>query len=99
MGCLIMKTEQKKDYDLKIGQVTLKLTNQDKIYWPDEKITKGDLLNYYTEIAPVILPYLKDRPQSLHRYPNGIQGKSFFQKDVGRQPPPAWVQTAVIASE
>lgn len=57
------------------------LTNLDKIYWPKEKYTKGDLIDYYEKIAPYILPYLKDRPESLHRYPNGIEGEDFFQKD------------------
>lgn len=67
---------------LKINNRQLKLTNLNKIFWPKEKITKGDLINYYKEIAPIILPYLKDRPQSLLRYPNGIEGESFFQKNV-----------------
>ena len=74
------------------------LTHLDKTYWPQEGITKGELIEYYREIAPVILPYLRDRPQSLHRYPNGIEGKSFFQKDVSHQPPPPWVATAAISS-
>lgn len=74
------------------------LTHLDKIYWPDEKITKGDLIAYYREIAPAVLPYLRDRPLSLHRHPNGIKGTSFFQKDVSRQPPPDWVATASIPS-
>jgi bifunctional non-homologous end joining protein LigD len=60
----------------------LRLTNLTKIYWPKEKIVKGDLLNYYHQMAPYILPYMKDRPQSLNRFPNGINGKSFYQKDM-----------------
>jgi bifunctional non-homologous end joining protein LigD len=60
----------------------LKFTNLDKLYWPDEKITKRDMLNYYYNIMPYILPYMKDRPQSLNRFPDGIKGKSFYQKDV-----------------
>lgn len=70
----------------------LKLTNLTKIYWPVEKITKGDLINYYHAIAPYILPYLKDRPHSLHRHPNGIQGKSFYQKNVAGKFP-SWIST------
>ncbi len=73
-------------------------THLDKIYWPDEGYTKGDLIDYYREVAPVILPYLRDRPQSLHRHPNGIAGTSFFQKDVGKQPPPEWIQTVRVPS-
>ena len=87
-----------KDYDLKVGNVTLKLTNQNKIYWPAEKITKGELVNYYAEIAPVILPYLKGRPQSLHRFPNGISAPGFYQKDLDTKVIPAWVKTQSIFS-
>jgi bifunctional non-homologous end joining protein LigD len=68
------------------------------VYWPDEGYTKGDLIAYYRELAPVILPYLRDRPQSLHRHPNGIAGPSFFQKDVAKQPPPTWVKTIAVPS-
>lgn len=60
----------------------IKFTNLNKIYWPGEKITKRDMLNYYYQAAPFILPYLKGRPESLNRFPNGIKGKSFYQKDV-----------------
>ena len=72
------------------------LTNLDKVYWPGESITKGELIDYYREVAPVLLPYLRDRPQSLHRHPDGIGGKDFFQKDVSQHPPPDWVETTVI---
>lgn len=70
----------------------LKFTNLSKIYWPDEGITKRDMFNYYYQIAEYILPYLKDRPQSLNRFPNGIYGKSFYQKDV-KGKAPDWVKT------
>lgn len=69
----------------------IKFTNLSKIYWPAEKITKRDMLNYYYQIASYILPYLKDRPQSLNRFPNGINGKSFYQKDVTGKVPD-WVE-------
>jgi bifunctional non-homologous end joining protein LigD len=72
------------------------LSNLDKVYWPEEGITKGDLIAYYRALAPVLLPYLRDRPQSLHRHPNGITGHSFFQKDVSKQPPPEWVETVTL---
>jgi len=58
----------------------VKLSNLDKIFWPDEKYTKGDLIEYYRSMAPWLLPYLKDRPVVLTRYPDGINGKSFYQK-------------------
>jgi bifunctional non-homologous end joining protein LigD len=61
----------------------LKLTNLKKIYWPKEKISKGEMLKYYYNIAEYILPYMKDRPQSLNRFPNGINGESFYHKNMG----------------
>lgn len=70
------------DASTTIGKRKLNLVNLNKIFWPKEKYTKGDLINYYCEIAPIILPHLKDRPQSLLRYPDGIEGESFFQKNV-----------------
>ena len=72
------------------------LTHPDKVLWPGEGYTKQDLFDYYESIAPLILPYLRDRPQSLHRYPNGIDAKAFFQKNVTEHP--AWVESASIAS-
>jgi bifunctional non-homologous end joining protein LigD len=69
----------------------LRFTNLDKIYWPGEKYTKRDMLNYYYQAAAYILPYLKDRPQSLNRYPNGITGKSFYQKDITGKAP-GWIK-------
>jgi bifunctional non-homologous end joining protein LigD len=77
---------------------TLKLTNLKKLYWTKEKITKGDLLNYYHHIAPYMLPYMKDRPQSLNRFPNGINGKSFYQKDMKGKVEP-WLTTFERFSE
>jgi bifunctional non-homologous end joining protein LigD len=70
----------------------LKFTNLSKVYWPDEGITKRDMLNYYYQVADYIIPYLKDRPQSLNRFPNGITGKSFYQKNVMGKAP-EWVRT------
>jgi DNA ligase D len=74
------------------------LTHLDKIYWPDDKITKGDLLEYYSKIAPYILPYLKNRPLSLRRQPNGIDEPGFFQKDAGDHVPD-WIKTVEIHAE
>ncbi|MCW3072528.1 MAG: dependent ligase [Bacteroidetes bacterium] len=96
------KTAAKKssgDLDLKAGNITLHLTNQDKIYFPKDKITKGDLVNYYREAASVMLPYLKGRPQSMNRFPNGITGPSFYQKDVDTAKSPGWLTTEKIFSE
>ncbi len=60
----------------------LSLTHLHKIYWPADNLTKRDMINYYDQIAPYLLPYLKDRPVALHRFPDGIKGMHFFQKDV-----------------
>lgn len=76
----------------------VKFTNLDKLFFPEAKITKGDLVEYYQNVASTMLPYLKDRPQSLKRQPEGINGESFFQKDVNDMPP-SWVKTAKIHSE
>ena len=62
------------------------------------KYTKGDLVEYYKEVAPIILPYLKDRPESLLRYPNGITGESFYQKNV-KGLVPGWINTVPIESD
>ncbi|NDP26784.1 MAG: DNA ligase D [Flavobacterium sp.] len=70
----------------------IKFNNLNKLYWPDEKITKRDMLNYYYQVAPYILPYLKDRPQSMNRHPNGITGESFYFKDV-TDTAPDWIDT------
>jgi bifunctional non-homologous end joining protein LigD len=82
----------------KINGHLLKFTNLSKIFWPVEKITKRDLINYYSQMAPYILPYMKDRPLSLNRYPNGIKGKSFYQKDVTGKVPD-WIRTYLYHAE
>lgn len=76
----------------------LKLTNQNKIFWSDEKYTKGDVLAYYNKVADYILPYLIDRPQSLKRNPGGIADKGFYHKDAGDKAPD-WVKSVEIYSE
>lgn len=76
----------------KVNGRDVKFTNLSKIFWPDQKITKRDLINYYYQAAPFILPYLKNRPQSLNRFPNGIKGKSFYQKNVTGKVP-GWIET------
>lgn len=70
----------------------LKFTNLSKLYWPEEGVSKRDMLNYYYQVAEYILPYLKDRPHSLNRFPNGIKGKSFYQKNV-KDTAPDWAKT------
>ncbi|GAB2531250.1 DNA ligase D [Rufibacter soli] len=74
------------------------ISSPDKLYWPEEGITKEDLVEYYQAMADVLLPYLKDRPESLLRHPNGITKPGFFQKDAGDHAPD-WVQTEDITAE
>lgn len=74
------------------------ITNADKVFWPAERYTKGDLVAYYRSIAPWMLPYLKDRPVMLVRYPDGIEGKRFVQKDAPDYVP-GWIRTERIYSE
>nr|WP_294934327.1 DNA ligase D [uncultured Flavobacterium sp.] len=93
------KVQTENDYNLKVGKVSLHLTNQKKIYFPDDGITKGDVVQYYNEVADLILPYLKNRPQSMNRFPNGITGESFYQKDVDLDKVPSWLKTTKIFSE
>jgi bifunctional non-homologous end joining protein LigD len=76
----------------------VKFSNLDKIFWPEEKYTKGALIEYYRSMGPWLLPYLKDRPVVLTRYPDGIDGKSFYQKDAPGFVPD-WIQTIPIWSE
>ena len=73
-------------------------TNMKKVLWPDEGLTKGDLIVYYDAVADTILLYLRDRPMHMNRYPDGIHGKSFYQKDVPDHMP-EWVETVPIESE
>ena len=75
----------------------LQLTNLDKVLWPKDGYAKSDLINYYDQMSSVILPYLKDRPESLHRHPNGIDKKGFYQKDLEYEP--SWVETCKLHSE
>lgn len=74
----------------------VKLVNLDKIFWPKLKLTKGDLIEYYQEIADYILPYLKNRPVMLKRFPDGVKGEAFIQKDTKSLNLPSWVQTIDI---
>jgi len=78
-----------------VGERTVNVTNPRKVFWPEEGYTKSDLIEYYDAVAPWLLPYLEDRPLVLTRYPDGIKGKSFFQKDAPEWIP-SWVQTARI---
>jgi bifunctional non-homologous end joining protein LigD len=81
--------------EIRKGKRVLKLSNLDKLFWPDEGITKGDLLGYYRDVAPVVVPHLKDRPFTMKRYPDGAYGKFFFQKDAPKHMPD-WIPTVEL---
>ncbi len=82
----------------RVGKQKVKLTNLQKIYFPKDKISKGDIIEYYQSISEFILPYLKDRPQSLLRTPNGINAPAFYHKDAGGEAP-SWVKSKKIHSD
>ena len=84
--------------EIKRGRKVLRLTNLDKVFWPDEGITKGDLLWYYREVAPVLVPHLKDRPFTMKRYPDGIAGGHFFQKDAPKHMPDWIPRTSYLST-
>lgn len=94
------KTSKPKPADtvIKLNRHELSLSNQDKLYFPADGITKGDVIDYYQSISAYILPYLKGRPLSLNRFPNGITADSFYQKDAGDHIPD-WLETKKIYSE
>lgn len=80
---------------MKVGNHEIELKNQDKVFFPEEEITKGDLIDYYEKIADFLLPYLKDRPLSLNRFPDGINKEGFYQKDTPDYFPD-WIETVEI---
>src|ERR1043165_2393989 len=85
------------DY-IKAGKQKVTITNLDKVFWPEEGYTKGDVIDYYNAVSKYILPYLKGRPLSLRRNPNGIKDSGFFHKDAGNDAPD-WVHVEPIWSE
>ena len=91
-----VQTEETKS--AKSEETDLNFTNIDKLYWEKEKISKGELIEYYLSVSKYILPHLKDRAQSLHRFPNGINKPGFYHKDAGKDTP-SWVETISIFSE
>lgn len=91
--------ELKKDEQLlSFGKIKVKATHVSKVFFPEEGITKGDVIKYYQSISKYILPYLVDRPQSLKRNPNGINDQGFFHKDAGLEAPP-WIKSKKIFSD
>ncbi|MEM7436560.1 MAG: DNA ligase D [Myxococcota bacterium] len=87
---------QSTEADRVVGKA--KLTNQAKVFWPDDGITKGDLCSYYEAISDVLLPHLRDRPVTLVRFPDGIDGKSFFQWRIPKQAP-SWLRSLRLRTD
>ena len=83
---------------VKVGDRELTLSNLDKVMYPEVGFTKGQVIDYYTRIAPVILPHLKDRPLTLKRYPNGVDGPFFYEKNCPDHRP-SWVKTQAVWSD
>ncbi|HEX6598485.1 MAG TPA: non-homologous end-joining DNA ligase [Gemmatimonadaceae bacterium] len=83
------------DVELTLARRTLTLTNLGKLFWPESGITKRDLLQYYADVSPWLLPHLRDRAMVMKRYPNGAKGKCFFMKRVP-EPHPDWLDTCAI---
>ncbi len=94
----VLLSGDENEMTVEVGGRSIKFTNLNKIYWPEEKITKRQMLNYYYSIIPFILPYMKDRPQSLNRHPNGIDKPGFYQKNVEGKVPD-WIETYPYKSE
>src|SRR5512141_1570401 len=81
-----------------LGGHTVELSNLDKVLFPGDGITKGDIIDYYERIAPKMLPHLHHRALTLNRYPDGIEGESWFQKNTPDYFPD-WIKTVTIAKE
>jgi bifunctional non-homologous end joining protein LigD len=90
-----VRREEPMTNEIRKGKRVLKLSNLEKPFWPEEGITKGDLLGYYRAVAPVVVPHLKDRPFTMKRYPDGAYGKFFFQKDAPKHMPD-WIPTVEL---
>jgi bifunctional non-homologous end joining protein LigD len=83
------------EVDLQVGRRTVHLTNLEKVFWPGPGHTKRDLLQYYADVAAVLIPHVRDRAMVMKRYPNGIRGKWFFMKRAP-SPRPEWIETCEI---
>jgi len=87
-----------KKTELIVEDRTLMVSNLEKVLYPKDGFTKGDLIHYYIQIAGVLLPHLKDRPLTMKRYPDGVEGEFFYEKNCPAHRP-KWVQTAKVWSE
>jgi bifunctional non-homologous end joining protein LigD len=83
---------------VRVGSHTVELSNADKVLFPDDGITKGDVIEYYRRIAPQMIPHLRGRPLALHRFPDGVKGEGFFQKTAPDYFPD-WIETVELPRE
>src|SRR5450759_5716475 len=83
--------------EVKIEDRVLKLTNLEKVLYPEVEFTKAQVIDYYTRMAPAILPHTRDHPLTLKRYPNGVDAEFFYEKNCRKHRPP-WVETATVWS-
>src|SRR5207244_5242651 len=99
MGIARLKIPRDQDnVILTVDGKEVRLTNLRKIFWPELGLTKGDLLRYYADVAPVLLPHIHDRAMVMKRYPHGASGEFFFMKRAP-SPRPAWIRTCSIAHD
>ncbi|MDE2079203.1 MAG: non-homologous end-joining DNA ligase [Patescibacteria group bacterium] len=82
-----------------MGDEPRAVENGEKIFFPKEKLTKGDVAAYYESVAPTLIPYLAGRPMSTNRFPNGVNGVHFFQKNLKREDTPASVDTLILKAK
>ena len=92
-----VRRERPVETEIRRGKRTLKLSNLDKVFFPEGGLTKGDLLAYYRDVAPALIPHLKERPFTMKRYPDGRDGKFFFQKDAPKHMPD-WIESKAFLS-
>src|SRR5260370_14811245 len=85
------------EVEVQIEGRTLKLTNLDKVLYPEVGFTKGQVIDYYTRMAPALLPHTRNHPLTLKRYPNGVDAEFFYEKNCPKHRPP-WVETATVWS-
>ncbi|RPI96954.1 MAG: ATP-dependent DNA ligase [Chloroflexi bacterium] len=90
--------KQKLRKKLKLDGHTIEITSQEKLYFPESGLTKGAIVDYYRRIAPVMLPYLHDRPITMHRFPNGIAEEGFYQQHISDYFPD-WIERATVTKE
>ena len=81
--------------ELKVGRRSVRLTSADRVLFPGDGVTKGDLASYYVDVAGALIPHLKNRPFTLKRYPDGIRGQAYFHKQAPKGKP-SWIPSAPL---